>query len=71
MTKYLVKRDVLIAHESRLAKEGDIIETTFPKVKNSKGESVDMKLGDVFELLPEDEEKPSKGKGKKDDSLEG
>lgn len=72
MPKYLVKRDVLIAHESRIAKEGTTIEVVFPQVVNHKGEKVDMKLGDTFELVPDEDGKPSKdGKSKKDDNLAG
>lgn len=59
MPRYLVLADTLIAHESRVVKAGEEIETEFPKVKNAKGELVEMRLGENLQLL---KGKPS-GKG--------
>lgn len=49
MAKYKALRDTLLSHECRVAKAGEVFETTFPEVDGKP-----MKIGDNLELLSGD-----------------
>lgn len=76
MAQYKVLRDTWISHRGLLAKAGEVIDMgPLPKVpkvdsrgmvvlaKDGKPELVEMRIGDNFELVPDDD----KAKGKKAD----
>ena len=61
MAQYRALVDILIAHESRVVKAGEVFTTEFPKVKQADGTEVDMKLGSNLELVEEEKPTPKKG----------
>lgn len=51
MPTYKANTDIWLSHESRIIRAGDTFSTVFPKVKNHKGELVEMRLGSNIESL--------------------
>lgn len=71
MPKYRALRKTWLSHENRVVNEGDVFETTFPKIKRADGTEVEMRLGSNLELVEEEVEAKSARGGRKaaEDSL--
>jgi hypothetical protein len=64
MATYKVLRDTFIAHTSRLAKAGEIIDVDFPPIKRHGMPDQPMKMGSNLELVEDalEPEAPRKGR---------
>lgn len=58
MPKFSVLRDTYISHIGKLVKAGDVVDFEIPEIDGKP-----MRIGDNLELI---EDKPAKGKAKKD-----